>query len=151
MESEALLALIDSTSKVLQGLLKTEVRRGVVYYKSTPLPDAVVESAFRLADGHMGRILLDMDEDTARKLASAYVQQDLDFSDERTISSLGALAGSIGDLTGTRRSGLHLVVEPFTTKKVPGVATLHSRSGIVIPFETSKGRVSIDVEIAEAR
>lgn len=140
MEADFLRALIASTEDVLEGVLKTEVRAGKFYFKSTPLPVSALGAALEMAGRGSAKVFLDMEEETARRLASAWTQQELTFADERLRTSLDALAHKIGEG--------RIEVVPVTTKRYAGGATAHAGTTLVVPFQTRRaGWISLDVEI----
>lgn len=148
MENGYMRAFLDSTATVLSEVLKTEVREGKIYYKSTPLPESAVPMAARLAELRVGRVYLDMRADMARRLASAWVQQELDFSDERADASLASLADRISECASreTGRKAAKVEILPIP-KDGTGENRLHldAKADIVVPFETKAGWISVNM------
>jgi CheY-specific phosphatase CheX len=146
MQKDFLCALIDSTAVVLEGVLKTSVRRGKIYYKSTAIPDAVLAAAVGAASGGAEQLFLDFEEDTALRIASAVGAKELASLDEGARASIDAFAGLVAlkAASGLGEGGGRGRALPVLTKI--GSPRAAAGRGFLIPFETREGRITIGIE-----
>ena len=74
MRVEYINPFVESAYNVLKEVLQTEVTRGELYLKSTSSPVLGVAAIVGLAGDVEGRVLFDMNMDTAIKVASTMLQ-----------------------------------------------------------------------------
>lgn len=152
MRYEYLEAFVESAALELEDLLKTEVRRGRVYYRSTAIPPTEFPAALRAAGDLAQDLVLDIEEETALELADALgevASQGGNLVDGPIAASMASLQDRI--LARTKASlgdwRKDMETRPLRSAVHREVNTGLSRSALEIPLEMKGGKVVIDVRL----
>jgi chemotaxis protein CheX len=156
MRYEYLEAFVQSATLELADILKTEVRRGRVYYRSTAIPPTEFPAALRAAGDLAQDLVLDIEEGMALELADALGEP----AESGKAGTEGPYAASIAFLEDrilarTRASlkdgMLAMGARPVRASVHRAVDTGLSRAALEIPLEMKGGKVVIDVRLRGVR
>lgn len=156
MRVEYINPFVESAYNVLKEVLQTEVTRGELYLKSTSSPVLGVAAIVGLAGDVEGRVLFDMNMDTAIKVASTMLQSmemepiaELNEMGRATITELANM------ITGQAVTKLHNLGFRFDLTP-PAIITgqnmeIHSSNveALIVPMELPMGKVEVNVAVRE--
>ena len=152
MRVEYINPFVESAFNVLKEVLQADVHRGELYLKSTATPVMGVAAIVGLAGDVEGRVLFDMDRPTALKIASAMNAEELNQLDDLVKATITELANMI---TAQAVTKLHDLGFRFDLTP-PAIFTgdnmeIHDSDveALIVPMETSCGKIEINVAIRE--
>jgi chemotaxis protein CheX len=152
MRVEYINPFVESAFNILREVLQTEVRRGELYLKSTSVPVMGVAAIVGLAGDVEGRVLFDMERDTALKIASFMNGEELKELDELVKATITELANMITAQAVTKLHdlGFSFDLTPpaiFTGDNMEVTNT--DVEALIVPMETPQGKLEINVAIRE--
>lgn len=155
MRLEHIHPFVESAREVLQAAVDAPVRAGRVRLQASPAPSRGVAAIVALAGEVDGRVILDMDQETAMRLAGCMNAARFGSLTPLAQDTLAELAGM---LAGRAVSALHdrgfrlepappvLVVGDNLTVTSPGPPL----EALAIPLDTSLGEVMVNVAVRMA-
>jgi chemotaxis protein CheX len=158
MRVEYINPFVEISYKILKEVLGgAEVKRGNLYLKSTAMPVMGVAALVGLAGDVEGRVLFDMTEDTALKIASKMNNEDLPAFDDLAKATISELANLITAqaVTKLHELGFKFDLTPpalFAGEKMEIAAlgnTSENVEALIVPLITEYGKIEINVAIRE--
>ena len=152
MRVEYINPFVESAFSVLKEVLQTDIERGELYLKATSQPVLGVAAIIGLTGDVEGRVLLDMSQDTAFKIASAMNGEELESFDELAKATIAELANMI---TGQAVTKLHEIGFNFDLSPpslITGdnmVVTDAGVEALIVPLDLSQGKLEINVAVRE--
>lgn len=152
MRVEYINPFVEAAFNVMKEVLGGDVRRGELYLKSTSMPVMGVAAIVGLAGGVEGRVLFDMNKVTALSIASAMNGEDLTVMDDLVKATITELANMITAqaVTKLHELGFQFDLTPpaiFTGDNME--VSNQDVEALIVPMETSHGKVEINVAIRE--
>lgn len=152
MRVEYINPFVESAFNVLKEVLNCDVRRGELFLKSTSMPVMGVAALVGLAGDVEGRVLFDMSKDTALKVASVMNGEQLPALDDLAKATITELANMITAQAVTKLHdlGFQFDLTPpaiFTGDNME--VTSSDVEALIVPMETSYGKIEINVAIRE--
>ncbi|HPO03512.1 MAG: chemotaxis protein CheX [Spirochaetales bacterium] len=152
MRVEYINPFVEAAYNILTEVLGGEIRRGELYLKSTSMPVMGVAALVGLAGDVEGRVIFDMDMKTAMKIASQMNQEDLKSFDDLAKATITELANLITAQAVTKLHdlGFRFDLTPpalFTGENME--ISDHEVEALIVPMETSLGRVEVNVAIRD--
>jgi len=152
MRVEYINPFVESAFNVLKEVLNCDVRRGELFLKSTSMPVMGVAALVGLAGDVEGRVLFDMSKDTALKVASVMNGEQLPSLDDLAKATITELANMITAQAVTKLHdlGFQFDLTPpaiFTGDNME--VTSSDVEALIVPMETSYGKIEINVAIRE--
>jgi chemotaxis protein CheX len=152
MRVEYINPFVEAAFNVLKEVLNSDVRRGELYLKSTSMPVMGVAAIVGLAGDVEGRVLFDMDKDTALQVASAMNGEQLAQLDDLAKATITELANMI---TAQAVTKLHDLGFSFDLTP-PAIFTGDNMEvadqdveALIVPMEIPQGKIEINVAIRE--
>ncbi len=156
MRVEYINPFVESAYNVLKEVLKSDVKRGELFLKSTSMPVLGVAAIVGLAGDVEGRVLFDMTADTATKVASAMLEsmdmEPVDSLNEMARATITELANMI---TGQAVTKLHNLNFKFDLTP-PAIFTGENMEitnpdveALIVPIEVPMGKIEINVAVRE--
>ena len=156
MRVEYINPFVESAYNVLQEVLQAEVKRGELYLKSSAMPVLGVAAIVGLAGDVEGRVLFDMSQETAIKIASKMLE---DMEMEPVTSMNDMARATITELanmiTGQAVTKLHNLGFSFDLTP-PAIFTGENMEvsntdveALIVPMDLPMGKVEINVAIRE--
>jgi chemotaxis protein CheX len=152
MRVEYINPFVEAAFNVLKEVLNSDVRRGELYLKSTSMPVMGVAAIVGLAGDVEGRVLFDMDKETALKVASTMNGEQLNQLDELAKATITELANMI---TAQAVTKLHDLGFSFDLTP-PAIFTGDNMEvsdqdveALIVPMEIPQGKIEINVAIRE--
>ena len=152
MRVEYINPFVEAAYNILTEVLGGEIRRGELYLKSTSIPVMGVAALVGLAGDVEGRVIFDMNLSTAMKIASRMNQEELATFDELAKATITELANLITAQAVTKLHDLGFrsdLTPPalFTGDNME--ISDHEVEALIVPMETSQGRVEVNVAIRD--
>lgn len=152
MRVEYINPFVEAAYNILTEVLGGEIRRGELYLKSTSMPVMGVAALVGLAGDVEGRVIFDMNMETAMKIASQMNQEDLKLFDDLAKATITELANLITAQAVTKLHdlGFRFDLTPpalFTGQNME--ISDHEVEALIVPMETSQGRVEVNVAIRD--
>jgi len=152
MRVEYINPFVESAFNVLKEVLNCDVRRGELFLKSTSMPVMGVAALVGLAGDVEGRVLFDMSKDTALKVASVMNGEQLPSLDDLAKATITELANMITAQAVTKLHdlGFQFDLTPpaiFTGDNME--VTSSDVEALIVPMETTYGKIEINVAIRE--
>lgn len=152
MRVEYINPFVEAAYNILTEVLGGEIKRGELYLKSTSIPVMGVAALVGLAGDVEGRVIFDMKMDTAMKIASRMNQEDLKSFDDLAKATITELANLITAQAVTKLHdlGFRFDLTPpalFTGDNME--ISDHEVEALIVPMETSQGRVEVNVAIRD--
>ncbi|HON88858.1 MAG TPA: chemotaxis protein CheX [Spirochaetia bacterium] len=152
MRVEYINPFVESAFNVMKEVLQTNVRRGELYLKSTSMPVMGVAAIVGLAGDVEGRVLFDMEKNTALAIASVMNGEELTAMDDLVKATITELANMITAqaVTKLHELGFRFDLTPpaiFTGDNME--ISNHEVEALIVPMETPYGKVEINVAIRE--
>lgn len=156
MRVEYINPFVESAYNVLQEVLQAEVQRGELYLKSSAMPVLGVAAIVGLAGDVEGRVLFDMSQETAIKIASKMLE-DMEMEavtsmDDMARATITELANMI---TGQAVTKLHNLGFSFDLTP-PAIFTGENMEvsntdveALIVPMDLPMGKIEINVAIRE--
>lgn len=156
MRVEYINPFVESAYNVLQEVLQSEVKRGELYLKSSAMPVLGVAAIVGLAGDVEGRVLFDMSQETAIKIASKMLE---DMEMEPVTSMNDMARATITELanmiTGQAVTKLHNLGFSFDLTP-PAIFTGENMEvsntdveALIVPMDLPMGKIEINVAIRE--
>ncbi|MFP4383078.1 MAG: chemotaxis protein CheX [Spirochaetia bacterium] len=152
MRVEYINPFVESAYGVLKEVLNTEVNRGELYLKSTSMPVLGVAAIVGLAGDVEGRVLIDMTNQTAVKIASKMNGEELSSLDDLAKATITELANMITAqaVTKLHDQGFKFDLTPpaiFTGENME--ISNQGVEALIVPMELPQGKIEINVAIRE--
>lgn len=150
MKSEYIHPFVEAAVKVLGEVTGGQVCRGAVSLRTSVVTTQGIASLVGIFGEAEGRMILDMGRDTARSLASAMKNQDIEEGDELISATVNELANiiagrAVSDMANQGRSFNITSPTLFSGKEMNVFNT--TLETVVIPLETEAGQVIINLAI----
>jgi len=154
MRIEYINPFVEAAFDILKEVLHTEVKRGQLYLKKLGESMKGVAMVIGVTGQVNGRIVFDMTEDVAVKLASAMNGENFTALDKMVMSTMGELANMITGRAVTRLEkenlAFHFTPPTMITGKDLSVFEQGDMEALIIPVETGLGMIEINVAFKEA-
>ena len=156
MRVEYINPFVEAATNVLKEVLQAEVSRGELYLKSTAAPVLGVAAIIGLAGDVEGRVLLDMNRDTAISVANAMLR-DMEMDPIETLTDMGraTITELANMITGQAVTKLHNLGFKFDLTP-PALVTGDNMEisntnveALIVPMEIPQGKIEINVAIRE--
>lgn len=152
MRVEYINPFVDAAIQILTSTVSKDVSRGQISLRSSMTPMLGVVIIVGLAGQVSGRVIIDMEKETALKIASAMNNEKLTEFDDLVTATLTELANMITGKAVTRlhELGFQFDLTPpalFTGEKIQ--ISDNKIEALVVPVEVPQGKVEINVGIKE--
>jgi len=152
MRVEYINPFVEAAFSVLKEVLRIEIKRGELYLKSVSQPVLGVTAIVGLAGDVEGRVLFDMAEATAIKIASAMNGEAMKKFDDLAKATITELANMITAqaVTKLHELGFEFDLTPpaiFTGDNMEVTDT--GIEALIVPIEMEFGKIEINVAIRE--
>ncbi len=152
MRVEYINPFVEAAYNILTEVLGGEIKRGELYLKSTSVSVMGVAALVGLAGDVEGRVIFDMDLSTAMKIASKMNNEEMKSFDELAKATITELANLITAQAVTKLHdlGFRFDLTPpalFTGDNME--ISDHEVEALIVPMETSQGRVEVNVAIRD--
>ncbi len=152
MRVEYINPFVEAAYNILTEVLGGEIKRGELYLKSTSMPVMGVAALVGLAGDVEGRVIFDMSMQSAMKIASQMNNEDLKSFDDLAKATITELANLITAQAVTKLHdlGFRFDLTPpalFTGENME--ISDHEVEALIVPMETSQGRVEVNVAIRD--
>jgi chemotaxis protein CheX len=153
MRIEYINPFIEASFDILNEVLKTNVKRNELYLKKLGESMKGVAVVIGVTGKVTGRIVFDMTEETALKLASKMNGENIKEFDEMARSTIGELANMITGRAVTRLEKDNLSFY-FTPPTIISGENLHiyefsGMEALIIPLDTGLGIIEINIAFKE--
>jgi len=152
MRVEYINPFVEAAFNILKEVLHEDVHRGELYLKSTSMPVMGVAAIVGLAGDVEGRVLFDMDKQTALKVASVMNGEELQNFDELVKATITELANMITAQAVTKLHDLGFRFDLTPPAIFTGANMEVSDAeveALIVPMETPQGKIEINVAIRE--
>lgn len=152
MRVEYINPFVESAYSIMVEVLQTEVDRKDLYLKKTSQPVMGVAALVGLAGDVEGRVLIDMSQQTAIKIASTMNDEELTEIDELVKATITELANMITAQAVTKLSDLGFKFDLTPPSIITGENMNVSNGDVealIVPLEMPQGLVEINVAIRE--
>jgi chemotaxis protein CheX len=147
---------VESAYNVVKEVLSVEVNRGELYLKSTSMPVLGVAALVGLAGDVEGRVIFDMDRETAIGIASSMLEaMDMDPVDGLNDMAKATITELANMITGQAVTKLHNLGFKFDLTP-PAIFTGDNMEisdqdveALIVPMEVPQGKIEINVAIRE--
>ena len=152
MRVEYINPFVEAAYNILTEVLGGEIKRGELYLKSTSMPVMGVAALVGLAGDVEGRVIFDMQLDTAMKIASRMNQEELAKFDDLAKATITELANLITAQAVTKLHdlGFRFDLTPpalFTGDNME--ISDHEVEALIVPMDTDQGKVEVNVAIRD--
>ncbi len=152
MRVEYINPFVEAAYNILTEVLGGEVRRGELYLKSTSMPVMGVAALVGLAGDVEGRVIFDMNMDTAMKIASKMNNEELKSFDDLAKATITELANLITAQAVTKLHdlGFRFDLTPpalFTGENME--ISDHDVEALIVPMDTVQGKIEVNVAIRD--
>ena len=152
MRVEYINPFVEAAFSVLKEVLRIEIQRGELYLKSVSQPVLGVTAIVGLAGDVEGRVLFDMGETTAIKIASSMNGEVMTKFDELAKATITELANMITAqaVTKLHELGFEFDLTPpaiFTGDNMEVTDT--GIEALIVPIEMEYGKIEINVAVRE--
>ena len=152
MRVEYINPFVESAYSIMQEVLQNEIDRKDLYLKKTSQPVMGVAALVGLAGDVEGRVLIDMSQDTALKIASTMNGEELSAMDELVKATITELANMITAQAVTKLFDLGFKFDLTPPSIITGENMQVSNADVealIVPLEMPQGLVEINVAIRE--
>ena len=152
MRVEYINPFVEAAYNIMKEVLQTEVERKELYLKKTTQPVMGVAALVGLAGDVEGRVLIDMSQDTAIKIASTMNGEELTSLDELAKATITELANMITAQAVTKLFDLGFKFDLTPPSIITGENMSVSNASVealIVPLEMPQGLVEINVAIRE--
>ena len=152
MRVEYINPFVESAYNVMKEVLQAEIERKDLYLKKTTQPVMGVAALVGLAGDVEGRVLIDMSQETALKIASSMNGEELTSMDELVKATITELANMITAQAVTKLFDLGFKFDLTPPSIITGENMSVSNSNVealIVPLQMSQGLVEINVAIRE--
>ena len=152
MRVEYINPFVEAAYNILTEVLGGQIKRGELYLKSTSMPVMGVAALVGLAGDVEGRVIFDMSMESAMKIASQMNNEELKSFDDLAKATITELANLITAQAVTKLHdlGFRFDLTPpalFTGENME--ISDHEVEALIVPMETSQGRVEVNVAIRD--
>ncbi len=152
MRVEYINPFVEAAYNIMTEVLQTEVERKDLYLKKTTQPVMGVAALVGLAGDVEGRVLIDMSQDSAIKIASTMNGEKLTSMDELAKATITELANMITAQAVTKLFDLGFKFDLTPPSIITGENMSVSDANVealIVPLEMPQGLVEINVAIRE--
>jgi len=152
MRVEYINPFVEAAYSIMKEVLQAEVERKDLYLKKTTQPVMGVAALVGLAGDVEGRVLIDMSQDTAMKIASTMNGEELNSMDELVKATITELANMITAQAVTKLFDLGFKFDLTPPSIITGENMSVSNADVealIVPLEMPQGLVEINVAIRE--
>lgn len=152
MRVEYINPFVEAAFSILKEVLGDELKRGELYLKATSQPVLGVTAIVGLAGDVEGRVLIDLTENTAMKIASAMNGEEMTALTELAKATITELANMITAQAVTKLSELGFTFDLTPPTIITGEKmeiTNYEVEALIVPIETSHGKLEINVALRE--
>ncbi|RKX87777.1 MAG: chemotaxis protein CheX [Spirochaetes bacterium] len=152
MRVEYINPFVEAAYNIMTEVLQADVERKDLYLKKTTQPVMGVAALVGLAGDVEGRVLIDMSQDTAIKIASTMNGEKLTGLDELAKASITELANMITAQAVTKLFDLGFKFDLTPPSIITGENMSVSNANVealIVPLEMPQGLVEINVAIRE--
>ena len=152
MRVEYINPFVEAAYNILTEVLGGQIKRGELYLKSTSMPVMGVAALVGLAGDVEGRVIFDMNMETAMKIACKMNDEDLKSFDDLAKATITELTNLITAQAVTKLHDLGFRFDltppaPFTGENMQ--ISDHEVEAHMVPKETGQGRVEVNVAIRD--
>ena len=152
MRVEYINPFVEAAYNILTEVLGGEIKRGELYLKSTSMPVMGVAALVGLAGDVEGRVIFDMNMESAMKIASRMNNEEMKSFDDLAKATITELANLITAQAVTKLHdlGFRFDLTPpalFTGENME--ISDHEVEALIVPMETGQGRVEVNVAIRD--
>ena len=152
MRVEYINPFVEAAYNILTEVLGGQIKRGELYLKSTSMPVMGVAALVGLAGDVEGRVIFDMNMETAMKIACKMNDEELKSFDDLAKATITELSNLITAHEVTKRHdhGFRFDLTPpalFTGENME--ISDHEVEALIVPMETGQGRVEVNVAIRD--
>lgn len=152
MRIEYINPFVEASFDILNEILKTSVKRGQLYLKKLGEAWKGVAVIIGVTGQVNGRVVFDMTEETALKLASTLNMEEMKTFDDMTRSTIGEIANMITGRAVTKldKEGLAFSFTPPTIITGTNIQ-IHEKDmeALIIPVDTGLGIIEINIAFKE--
>lgn len=152
MRVEYINPFVEAAMHILSVTVNKDVKKGEISLKSSVTPMLGVALIVGLAGQVSGRVIIDMEPETALKIASVMNNEDMTTFDEMTSATLSELANMI---TGRAVTKLHSLGYKFDLTP-PAILTGENLKisdtkieALVVPLQLPEGKIEVNVALKE--
>jgi len=152
MRVEYINPFVEAAYNIIKEVLQTDVERKDLYLKKTTQPVMGVAALVGLAGDVEGRVLIDMSQETAMKIASTMNGEELTSMDELVKATITELANMITAQAVTKLFDLGFKFDLTPPSIITGENMSVSNADVealIVPLEMPQGLVEINVAIRE--
>jgi chemotaxis protein CheX len=152
MRVEYINPFVEAAYNIIKEVLQTDVERKDLYLKKTTQPVMGVAALVGLAGDVEGRVLIDMSQETAIKIASTMNGEELTSMDELVKATITELANMITAQAVTKLFDLGFKFDLTPPSIITGENMSVSNADVealIVPLEMPQGLVEINVAIRE--
>lgn len=152
MRVEYINPFVESAFEILNEVLGVDIKRGELFLKSTSQPVMGVTAIVGLAGDVEGRVLFDMSDETALKIASAMNGEELKELDELAKATITELANMITAQAITKLHDLGFSFDLTPPAIITGEnmkVTDTDVEALIVPMEMPQGKIEINVAVRE--
>jgi len=152
MRVEYINPFVEAAYNILTEVLGGDIKRGELYLKSTSMPVMGVAALVGLAGDVSGRVIFDMNLQTALKIASKMNGEEIKVFDELAKATITELANMVTGQAVTKLHdlGFRFDLTPpalFTGENME--ISDHEVEALIVPLETGQGKVEINVAVRD--
>lgn len=152
MRVEYINPFVEAAFNILKEVVDSDIKRGELYLKSTSQPVLGVAAIVGLAGDVEGRVLFDMNGETALSIAGKMNGEELTEFDELAKATITELANMITAqaVTKLHELGFTFDLTPpaiFTGENMEVTDT--GVEALIVPIELSQGKMEINVAVRE--
>lgn len=152
MRVEYINPFVESAYDIMKEVLQNDIDRKDLYLKKTSQPVMGVAALVGLAGDVEGRVLIDMSQDAALKIASTMNGEELNEMDELVKATITELANMITAQAVTKLFDLGFKFDLTPPSIITGENMQVSNADVealIVPLEMPQGLVEINVAIRE--
>jgi len=152
MRVEYINPFVEASFNVLKEVLQSDIGRGELYLKAVSQPILGVATIIGLAGDVEGRVLFDMDKNTALAIASRMNGEELGQLDELAKATITELANMITGQAVTKLFDLGFKFDLTPPAIFTGENMQVTDSGVealIVPIDTEMGKIEINVAVRE--
>ena len=152
MRVEYINPFVEAAYNIMKEVLQAEIERKDLYLKKTTQPVMGVAALVGLAGDVEGRVLIDMSQETALKIASSMNDEELTSMDDLVKATITELANMITAQAVTKLFDLGFKFDLTPPSIITGENMSVSNSNVealIVPLQMSQGLVEINVAIRE--
>ncbi|MDC7127154.1 MAG: chemotaxis protein CheX [Spirochaetales bacterium] len=152
MRVEYINPFVEAAFNIIKEVVDSDINRGELYLKSTSQPVLGVAAIVGLAGDVEGRVLFDMNEATALKIASEMNGEEMAEFDDMAKATITELANMITAQAITKLHELGFTFDLTPPAIFTGTNMEVSDTGVealIVPIEMSQGKMEINVAVRE--